>query len=104
MQYSIVLVNLDPTQGSEIQKTRPCVIVSPNEMNKHLKTIIVCPMTTNTKEYPTRVPVIQDGKRGMIIIDQIRTIDKSRILKVFEKLNKTEIKMCKDVIRETFVD
>lgn len=104
MQYSIVLVNLDPTQGSEIQKTRPCVIVSPNEMNKHLKTIIVCPMTTNTKEYPTRVPVIQDGKRGMIVIEQIRTIDKSRILKVFEKLNKAEIKTCKDVIRETFVD
>lgn len=104
VQYSIVLVNLDPTQGSEIQKTRPCVIVSPNEMNKHLKTIIVCPMTTSTKEYPTRVPVIQDGKRGMIVIDQIRTVDKSRILKVFEKLNKAEIKMCKDVIRETFVD
>lgn len=104
IQYSIVLVNLDPTLGSEIQKTRPCVIVSPNEMNKHLKTIVVCPMTTNTKEYPTRVAVNQDGKKGMIIIDQIRTIDKSRIQKVFSKLNKTEIKRCKAVIKETFVD
>ena len=104
IQYSIVLVNLDPTLGSEIQKTRPCVIVSPNEMNKHLKTIVICPMTTNTKVYPTRVAVNQDGKSGMIIIDQIRTIDKSRIQKVFGKLNKTEIKMCKEVIKETFVD
>ena len=103
-QYSVVLVNLDPTLGSEIQKTRPCVIVSPNEMNKHLKTVVICPMTTSTKEYPTRVAVNQDGKSGMIIIDQIRTIDKSRIQKVFGKLNKTEIKMCKEVIKETFVD
>ena len=104
IQYSIVLVNLDPTLGSEIQKTRPCVVVSPNEMNKHLKTVVVCPMTTNTKEYPTRVAVNQDGKRGMIIIDQIRIIDKLRIQKVFGKLNKTEINMCKEVIKETFVD
>ena len=104
VQYSIVLVNLDPTLGSEIQKTRPCVIVSPNEMNKHLNTIVVCPMTTNRKEYPTRVFVNHDGKKGMIIIDQIRTIDKSRILKIFGMLNKTEIKMCKEVIKETFVD
>ncbi len=103
IQYSIVLVNLDPTLGSEIQKTRPCVIVSPNEMNKHLKTVVICPMTTNTKEYPTRVPVNHDGKKGMIIIDQIRTIDKSRIQKVFGKLNKTEIKRCKEVIKETYV-
>jgi mRNA interferase MazF len=104
VQYAIILVNLDPTLGSEIQKTRPCVIVSPNEMNKHLKTIIICPMTTNTKEYPTRVAVIHDQKKGMIAIDQIRTIDKSRIIKVFGKLTKPEIKMCKEVIKETFVD
>ncbi len=97
-------MNIDPTLGSEIQKTRPCVIVSPNEMNKYLKTIVVCPMTTNTKEYPTRVVVNQDEKRGMIVIDQIRTIDKSRILKVFGKLTKIEIRQCKEVIKETFVD
>ena len=103
-QYTIVLVNLDTTQGSEMQKTRPCVIVSPDEMNKYLKTIVVCPMTTNTNEYPTRVAVKQDGKSGMIIIDQIRTIDKSRILKVFGKLTNLEIKMLKVAIKETFVD
>ncbi|WP_310379098.1 type II toxin-antitoxin system PemK/MazF family toxin [Flavobacterium sp.] len=104
IQYSIILVNLDPTLGSEIQKTSLCVIVSPNEMNKYLKTIVICPMTTNTKEYPTRVAVKNDGRSGMIIIDQIRTIDKSRIVKVFGKLNLKEIKMCKEIIKETFVD
>ena len=104
MQYSIVLVNLDPTLGSEIKKTRPCVIVSPDEMNKYLYTIVLAPMTTNLKRYPTRVAVEYDGKKGMIVIDQIRTVDKVRILKVLGKLTKGEIKNCKDVIRETFVD
>jgi mRNA interferase MazF len=103
-QYSIVLVNLDPTLGSEIQKTRPCVVISPDEMNKHLNTIVLAPMTTNLKRYPTRFAVELDGKKGMIVIDQIRTVDKVRILKVLGKLAKTEIKSCKEVIRETFVD
>ena len=104
IQYSIVLVDLDPTLGSELKKTRPCVIVSPDEMNKHLNTIVLVPMTTNLKRYPTRVAVELDGKKGMIVIDQIRTVDKVRILKVLGKLNKSEIKICKDVIKETFVD
>ncbi len=73
-------------------------------MNKHLNTLVVCPMTTNTKSYPTRVPVNHNGKKGMISIDQIRTIDKSRILKVLGKLNNAEIKMSKGVLKETFVD
>jgi len=103
-QYSIVLVILDPTLGSEIKKTRPCAIISPNEMNKYLKTVVIAPMTSNLNQYPTRVEVEHDGKKGMIAIDQIRTVDKSRILKVFGKLTKTEIKTCKEVIRETFVD
>ncbi|NOU48572.1 MAG: type II toxin-antitoxin system PemK/MazF family toxin [Bacteroidales bacterium] len=103
-QYSIVLVNLDPTLGSEIKKTRPCVIVSPDEMNKYLNTIVLAPMTTNLKSYPTRVAVEHDGKKGMIAIDQIRTVDKVRILKVLGRLTKSEIKTCKDIIRETFVD
>ena len=103
-QYSIVLVNLDPTIGSEIKKTRPCVIISPNEINKYLKTIVVAPMTTNLKKYPTRIEVKHNEKRGMIAIDQIRTIDKSRILKKFDQLSKIEIQKCKDIIRETFVD
>jgi len=103
-QYSIILVNLDPTIGSEIKKTRPCVIISPNEMNKHLNTIVVAPMTTNMRKYPTRVPVAHNGKKGMITIDQIRTIDKTRIIKVFDKLSNLEIKKCKEIIKETFVD
>ncbi|MEZ4916926.1 MAG: type II toxin-antitoxin system PemK/MazF family toxin [Chitinophagales bacterium] len=103
-QYSIVLVNLDPTIGSEIKKTRPCVIISPNEMNKYLNTVVIAPMTTNLKKYPTRISVKHNGKKGMIAIDQIRTIDKKRILKVFEKLTKSEITTCKEVIKETFVD
>lgn len=104
VQYAIVLINLDPTLGSEIQKTRPCVIVSPDEMNKHLNTIVIAPMTSSLKEYPTRIPVNHDSKKGMIAIDQIRTVDKKRIIKLLGKLNKTEIKLTKEVIKETFVD
>ncbi len=104
VQYSIVLINLDPTLGSEIQKTRPCVIISPNEMNKYLNTIVISPMTSILKEYPTRIPVNHNDKKGMIAIDQIRTVDKKRIIKLLGKLNKTEIKMTKEVIKETFVD
>ena len=104
IQYSIVLVNLDPTLGSEIKKTRPCVVISPDEMNKYLNTIVIAPMTTSLKRYPTRVAVEHEGRKGMIVIDQIRTVDKIRILKVSGKLTKSEIKACKDVIRETFVD
>lgn len=103
-QYAVVLVNLDPTIGSEIKKTRPCVVISPNEMNKYLNTIVLAPMTTNLKNYPTRVPVKHNGKKGMIAIDQIRTVDKTRIIRVFEDLSKLEIKKCKEVIKETFVD
>jgi len=103
-QYNIVLVNLDPTIGSEIQKTRPCVIISPNEMNKHLSTIVVAPMTSNLNKYPSRVNVNYDNKKGMIAIDQIRTIDKKRIVKYLDKLSKTEIKATKAVIKEAFVD
>lgn len=104
VQYAIVLVNLDPTLGSEIQKTRPCAVVSPNEMNKHLNTIIIAPMTSSLKEYPTRVVVNHNSKKGMIALDQIRTVDKKRILKVLGKLNKTEIQSTKSVLKEMLVD
>lgn len=103
-QYSIVLVNLDPTIGSEIKKTMPCVIISPNEMNKYLNTIVLAPMTTNLKKYPTRVSVKHNEKKGMIAIDQIRTVDKTRIIKIFANLTNSEIAKCKEVIKETFVD
>jgi mRNA interferase MazF len=103
-QYQVVLVNLDPTIGSEIQKTRPCVILSPNEMNDNLKTITIAPMTSTSRKYPTRVKIKHNNQEGWIVIDQIRTIDKTRIIKVFNSLTIKEIHECKQVIRETFVD
>lgn len=103
-QYSIVLVNLDPTIGSEIKKTRPCVIISPDEMNKHLQTLIIAPMTSQSKNYPTRVEIKHNQKNGWIVIDQIRTIDKQRVLKPLDKLTEKEITKVKLIIKETFVD
>ncbi|TAF74224.1 MAG: type II toxin-antitoxin system PemK/MazF family toxin [Bacteroidetes bacterium] len=103
-QYDIVLVNLDPTIGSEIKKTRPCVIVSPNEMNKYLQTIVVVPMTSSLKSYPTRVVVNHNDKLGQIAVDQIRTIDKTRTIKVLGSISKKEIIKLKNVIQETYVD
>ncbi len=103
-QYSIVLVNLDPTIGSEIKKTRPCVIISPDEMNKYLQTLIIAPMTSHSKNYPTRVEVKHNQKNGWIVLDQIRTIDKQRVLKSLDKLTEKEIVKVKLIIKETFVD
>lgn len=103
-QYAIVLVNLDPTKGSEIKKTRPCLVISPDEMNRHLRTVVVAPMTTAGKRYPTRVTVLHNKKKGAVAIDQVRTIDQSRVIKVVGKISPKEIKACKSVIRETFVD
>lgn len=103
-QYDIVLVNLDPTVGSKIQKTRPCVIISPDEMNRNLRTVTIAPMTTQSKRYPTRVEIKHNGKKGWIVIDQIRTIDKQRVIKNFGCLKEKEIEECKLVIKETFVD
>ena len=80
-QYDIVLVGLDPTVGAEIKKTRPCVVISPDEMNDHLHTVQVAPLTTNTRAYPWRVPVTFQRKKGMVALDQIRTIDTRRIIK-----------------------
>lgn len=80
-RFDIFLINLDPTIGSEIKKTRPCLIISPDEMNRHIRTVIVAPMTTAGKDYPTRIPCKFQGKKGQIVLDQIRTIDKSRLIK-----------------------
>jgi mRNA interferase MazF len=103
-QYQIVLVNLDPRLGSEIQKTRPCVIVSPNEINDNLRTVVIAPMTSASRKYPTRVKVKHNNQEGWVVIDQIRTIDKIRVVKKFGSLSEKEIRECKRVIRETFVD
>lgn len=88
-RFEVFLVNLDPTLGSEIQKTRPAVIVSPDEMNRYLRTIIIAPMTTKGRSYPTRVSCEFSGKKGQIVLDQIRTIDKMRLVK---KLGQIELK------------
>lgn len=103
-QYQIVLVNLDPTIGSEIKKTRPCVIISPNEMNNYLQTIVIAPMTTTSRKYPTRIEVKHDMKIGWIVIDQICTIDKQRIVKTLGRLSKPELKEVKSIMKETFID
>ena len=103
-QYDIVLVNLDPTIGSEMKKTRPCVVLSPNEMNKYLQTIVIAPMTSSSKPYPTRAEVRHKTTKGWIAIDQIRTIDRIRIVKRFETLTDKEIEKVKNIIQETFVD
>ena len=80
-RYEVYLVKLNPTMGSEIQKTRPCLVISPDEMNHHIKTIIIAPMTTAGKDYPTRVTCKFKKKQGQIVLDQIRTLDKSRLIK-----------------------
>lgn len=103
-QYQIVLVNLDPTVGVEMKKTRPCVILSPNEMNKYLQTIILAPMTSSSKSYPTRIEVKHNKKQGLIVLDQIRTVDRIRIIKILGNLTDKEIAKTKEVIREILVD
>ena len=103
-QYQIVLVNLDSPIGSEIEKTRPYVIVSPDEMNKHLRTIVIAPMTTKSRKYPTRIQITHGDKTGWTAIDQIRTIDEKRIIKILGRLSTPEIKEIKAVIKETYVD
>lgn len=80
-RFEVHLVNLDPTIGSEIQKTRPCLIVSPDEMNRYIHTVIVAPMTTRGRAYPTRVECSFEGKNGQVVLDQIRTVDRARLVK-----------------------
>jgi len=80
-RFDVFLINLDPTVGSEIQKTRPCLIISPDEMNRYIKTVIVAPMTSAEKDYPTRITCKFKEKEGQIVLDQIRTIDKARLIK-----------------------
>lgn len=102
-QYDIVLVNLDPTLGSEMKKTRPCIIISPNEMNKYLQTIVIAPLTSSSKPYPTRVEIKHTNAKGWIVLDQIRTIDKLRIVKKISFLKSNEIEKVKNIIHETYV-
>ena len=93
-RFDVYLVNLDPTVGHEIKKSRPCLVISPDELNRYISTVIVAPMTTKGRTYPTRIPCIFQDKKGQIILDQIRTVDKSRFVK---RLGKIDIETQKEV-------
>jgi mRNA interferase MazF len=102
-RFDVYLVNLDLTQGREIKKTRPAIIISPNEMNDHISTVIIAPMTTKGRDYPTRISCKFQGKRGQIILDQIRTVDKSRLVKRLGKLDKSTSEKTLDILQEMFL-
>ena len=103
-QYDVFLVTLDPAIGHEIKKSRPCVIISPDEMNKYTSTLIIAPMTTMSHSYPTRVFVRFGEKDGWVVLDQIRTIDKRRLIKKLGKIDNKTIQQIKSVLKETLVD
>jgi mRNA interferase MazF len=101
-RFEVHLINLDPTVGSEIQKTRPCLVISPDEMNRFIKTVIVAPMTTKGTSYPTRVPCKFQGKRGQVVLDQIRTVDKTRLVRRLGKVDKQTQSEVLSVLSEMF--
>ena len=101
-RYEIHLVDLEPTQGSENQKTRPCVVISPDEMNRHIRTVIVAPMTSTRKDYPSRVNVVFLRREGQIVLDQIRTVDKSRLVKRLGVLPEARAREVAAVLQEMF--
>ncbi len=103
-QYEVYLINLDPTIGHEIQKTRPCLVLSPDEINDNIRTVIIAPMTTKSHVYPTRIPVRFDKKSGWIVLDQIRTVDKARLVKKLGRISSREIAAVKDIIKQMLVD
>jgi len=104
IQYSIILVDLNRNIGSEIRKTGPCVVLSPDEMNKYLQTVVVAPMTARSRSCPTRISVIHNKKSGWIVLDQVMTIDRNRMIKKLGTLSDTEISKLKAVLKETYVD
>ena len=101
-RFEVYLVNLDPMQGREIQKTRPCLVISPNEINHYIGTIIIAPMTTRGRDYPTRVPVTFQGKDGQIVLDQIRTVDKTRLFRRLGQINESTAQKVLEVLAEIF--
>ena len=101
-RFDVYYVNLDPTIGSEIKKTRPCVIISPNEMNYNIATVIIAPLTSKLRNYPTRIPCKVEGKQGQIVLDQIRTVDKMRLFKKVSTLNKITQTKVLNVLKEMF--
>ncbi|HHE39469.1 MAG TPA: type II toxin-antitoxin system PemK/MazF family toxin [Candidatus Cloacimonetes bacterium] len=103
-QYDIFLISLDPTIGHEIKKSRPCVVVSPDEMNRNIATVIIAPMITKSHDYPTRIRLNFSNKSGWIVLDQIRTVDKKRLVKKLGHLDHKIIRQVKNTIKEMLVD
>ena len=101
-RFDVFLVNLDPTVGSEIRKSRPCVVVSPDEMNRYVRTVVVAPLTTAGRPYPSRVPVRFAGKDGQVVVDQLRTVDKIRLAQRLGALEAREAAAVLEVLRELF--
>ncbi len=101
-RFEVYLINLDPTIGHEIKKTRPCLVISPDEMNEYISTVIVAPMTTKGRQYPTRVPCSFQGKKGQIVLDQIRTVDKKRLVKRLGSISKKAQVKTLEVLQEMF--
>jgi mRNA interferase MazF len=102
VRFQVYLVALDPTLGSEIQKTRPCVVISPDEMNRHIRTVIVAPMTTKGRDYPTRIGCSFQGKKAQVVLDQIRTVDKVRLVKLLGTLDSKNGDRVLRVLHEMF--
>lgn len=103
-RFDVFLVNMDPTIGTEIRKTRPCVVISPDEMNRHIATVIVAPMTSKGRPYPSRVQCRFEGKDGQVVLDQIRTVDKVRLVKKLGRLNKQTQQAVLSVLAEIFAE
>ncbi len=101
-RFDVFLVNLDPTVGREIRKARPCLIISPDEMNRFISTVIIAPMTTRSREYPTRIPCTFQGKQGQVVLDQIRTVDKIRLSQRLGRIDKPTQNKVLAVLREMF--
>ncbi len=101
-RFEVHLISLDPLKGSEVRKTRPCVIISPDEMNKHIRTIIIAPMTSTIKNYPTRISTTFQGKKGQVVLDQIRTVDKSRLVKQLGSISSSAEEKVLRVLQEMF--
>ncbi len=101
-RFDVYLISLDPTEGHEIRKTRPCLVISPDEMNRHIATVIVAPMTTKGREYPSRVPCSFAKKEGQVVLDQIRTVDKSRLVQQLGRLDKLTQEKVLAILAEMF--
>jgi mRNA interferase MazF len=101
-RFDVFLVNLDPTIGSEIKKTRPCVVISPDEMNRWIRTVIIAPMTTKGRRYPTRIDCYFQGKAGQVALDQIRTVDKTRLIRKLGQLQAEEQQEVLTILAEMF--